>query len=135
MPAPLAKRPSPPNLSAMSDISQAERDEARNEAEVRQGFWHKARKTLGHVPFTDQAVAAFYCATDSATPLRIRGVLFGALAYFILPFDTIPDFILGLGYTDDAALLVGAIALAQAHITEEHRAKARAWLLREQATS
>ena len=56
----------------MTDYSQMQRDEAQ----VREGFWHKARKTLGQVPFTDQAVAAFYCATDSATPLRIRGVLF-----------------------------------------------------------
>ena len=133
MPAPLAKRPPKANFLGMTDYSQTERDETRDEAQVRQGFWRKARQTLGQVPFTDQAVAAVYGATDSATPLRIAGVLFGALAYFILPFDTIPDFILGLGYTDDAALIVGAIALAQAHITEEHRAKARAWLLKEQA--
>jgi len=42
---------------------------------------------------------AFYCATDSATPLPIRATLMGALAYFILPFDAIPDILLGLGYT------------------------------------
>lgn len=119
----------------MTDYSQTGRDGIRDEAQVRDGFWYKARKTLGQVPFSEQAVAAFYCATDSATPLRIRGALFGALAYFVMPFDTIPDFILALGYTDDAAILLGAIAVAQAHITDEHRAKARAWLLKEQATS
>ena len=113
----------------MTDHSQA----TRNEARVRDGVWHKARKTLGQVPFTEDAVAAFNCATDSATPFRIRAMLFGALAYFILPFDAIPDFILGLGYTDDAAMIIGAIAMAQAHITPEHREKARAWLLKEQA--
>lgn len=129
MPAPLAKRARRANLYRMTDYSQTGRDEAQ----VREGFWQKARKTLGQVPFSEQAVAAFYCATDSATPLRIRGALFGALAYFVMPFDTIPDFILALGYTDDAAILLGAIAVAQAHITDEHRAKARAWLLKEQA--
>lgn len=134
MPAPLAKRARRANLYRMTDYSQMDRDEAaRNETQVRDGFWNKARKTLGQVPFSEQAVAAFYCATDSATPLRIRGALFGALGYFILPIDTIPDFILALGYTDDAAILLGAIAVAQAHITDEHRAKARAWLLKEQA--
>jgi uncharacterized membrane protein YkvA (DUF1232 family) len=112
------------------DFEQAKRDEAQ----VRDGFWHKARKTLGQVPFTEDAVAAFHCATDPATPFRIRAMLFGALAYFILPFDAIPDFVLGLGYTDDAALIIGAIAMAQAHITPEHRDKARAWLLKEQAS-
>jgi len=115
----------------MTDDMQAGRDEAR----VREGFWHKARKTLGQVPFTEDAVAAFNCATDPATPFRIRAMLFGALAYFILPFDAVPDFILGLGYTDDAAMIIGAIAMAQAHITPEHRAKAREWLLKEQASA
>jgi uncharacterized membrane protein YkvA (DUF1232 family) len=105
----------------------------QNEAAVRQGFWQKARKTMGRVPFSEDAVAAFYCATDSATPLPIRATLFGALAYFVLPIDAIPDFMLGLGFTDDAAIIVAALTAAKVHITDAHREKARAWLLKEQA--
>src|SRR5476651_2580907 len=101
---------------------------------VRDGFWRKARQTLGRVPFTEDAVAAFHCATDSATPFAIRVTLFGALAYFVMPFDVIPDFIVGLGYTDDAAVLLAAFTAASAHITEAHRDKARAWLLKERAS-
>ncbi len=112
----------------MTDLSQL----AENEQRVRRSFWQKARKTLGLVPFTEDAVAAFYCATDSATPLPIRATLFGALAYFVMPFDIIPDFIAGLGYTDDAAILLAAFTAANSHITEMHRQKARAWLLKEQ---
>jgi uncharacterized membrane protein YkvA (DUF1232 family) len=112
----------------MTDTSQL----ARDAASVNEGFWQKARRTLGRVPFTEDAVAAFYCATDSATPLPIRATLFGALAYFVMPFDAIPDFIAGFGYTDDAAVLVAAFTAAKVHITETHRAKARAWLLKEQ---
>src|SRR5471032_1709223 len=92
---------------------------------VRDGFWQKTRQTLGRVPFTEDAVAAFHCATDSTTPLPIRVTLFGALAYFVMPFDVIPDFILGLGYTDDPAVLFAAYKAASAHITEAHREKAR----------
>lgn len=99
---------------------------------VHDGFWPKARKTLGRVPFTEEAVAAFHCATDKATPLTIRATLFGALAYFVMPFDAIPDFIAGFGFTDDAAVLMAAFAAASAHITEAHRARARAWLLKPQ---
>ncbi|MBS0537301.1 MAG: DUF1232 domain-containing protein [Proteobacteria bacterium] len=99
---------------------------------VREGFWKKARRTLGRVPFTEDAIAGFYCATDSATPLPIRVTLFGALAYFVMPFDVVPDFIAGLGYTDDAAVFLAAFTAASAHITPEHRARARAWLLKEQ---
>jgi uncharacterized membrane protein YkvA (DUF1232 family) len=103
---------------------------ATDEAQVRQGFWKKTRSTLGKVPFTEDAVAAFYCATDSATPLPIRATLFGALAYFILPIDAIPDLLLGLGFTDDAAIMIAAFTAARTHITEDHRAKAREWLLK-----
>ncbi|HQS16051.1 YkvA family protein [Reyranella sp.] len=112
----------------MSDAS----DLVRNETTVRRNFWQKARRNLGRVPFTEDAVAAFYCASDSATPLPIRATLFGALAYFVLPFDAIPDLLLGLGFTDDAAILVAAFTAARMHITEDHRARARAWLLKEQ---
>lgn len=112
----------------MSDTS----DLARNETTVRRNFWQKARRNLGRVPFTEDAVAAFYCASDKATPLPIRATLFGALAYFVLPFDAIPDLLLGLGFTDDAAIMLAAFTAARMHITEEHRARARAWLLKEQ---
>ena len=79
-------------------------------------------------------MAAFYCATDSATPLPIRATLMGALAYFILPIDAIPDILLGLGYTDDAAIMIAAYTAARVHITEAHRAQAREWLLKAQAS-
>ena len=102
---------------------------------VRDGFWHKARKTLGRIPFTEDAVAAFHCATDGATPLPVRATLFGALAYFVLPFDVVPDFLLGLGYTDDAAVLLAAFTTCKTYITEDHRAKARAWLNKEQGVT
>ncbi len=104
-----------------------------NETAVRRNFWQKARKNIGRVPFIEEAVAAFYCATDRATPMAIRATLFGALAYFVLPFDAIPDFFVGLGFTDDAAILVAAFTAARMHITEAHRSRARAWLLKEQA--
>lgn len=103
-------------------------DAARDEGRVRTGFWQKARATLGKVPFTEDAVAAFYCATDSATPLPVRATLFGALAYFVLPFDAIPDIFLGLGFTDDAAILLAAFTAARLHISGDHRARARDWL-------
>ncbi len=105
----------------------------RDEARVRAGFWHKARATLGRVPFTEDAVAAFHCATDSATPLPIRATLFGALAYFVMPFDAVPDLFLGLGFTDDAAVLLAAFTAARMHVTEAHRARARAWLRKQEA--
>ncbi len=48
-----------------------------------------------------------------------------ALAYFILPFDMLPDFILGLGFTDDMAVLFTAISLIRTHMTPAHRDRAK----------
>lgn len=99
-----------------------------SDAEARARFFAKVRRVLAVVPFVDEALAAFYCATDAATPNWVKLTLLGAIAYFVAPVDTIPDFIAGLGYTDDAAVLLGAVKAVGAHITPEHRTRAKAFL-------
>lgn len=98
---------------------------------VNQGFWDKLRKTLGRVPFIEDALAAYYCATDGKTPIYVKAVLMGALAYFIIPYDVIPDFIPGLGFTDDAAILATAISAVRSALRPEHFDAARAFLKKE----
>ncbi|MCW5752200.1 MAG: DUF1232 domain-containing protein [Alphaproteobacteria bacterium] len=97
----------------------------QDERRVREGFWPKFRATLGRIPFSEDLLAAWYCANDRATPLFARATLFGALAYFVLPADVIPDIIVGLGYTDDLAVLLAAMKAIGAHIRPEHRERAR----------
>lgn len=101
---------------------------AHQEESVRTGFWPKLARTLANIPFAEQAVAAWYCAFDGRTPLKAKGILLASLAYFILPIDVIPDFILGLGFTDDAAVIFGAVAMLRTHLRPEHYEKARAAL-------
>ncbi len=100
-------------------------DEIGREGEVREKFWETAKKAARHVPFMEDVVAAYYCALDKRTPLRAKGILLAALAYFVMPADTIPDVILGLGFTDDIAVLTAAITAIRAHLTPAHRAAAR----------
>ncbi len=102
---------------------------ARNERIVREGFWRTLRRFIGTLPFAEDAVAAYYCALDRRTPLHARAILLGAVAYFVTPFDVIPDVVAGLGLTDDATVLATAIAVAGAHIKVEHREAARRVLL------
>jgi uncharacterized membrane protein YkvA (DUF1232 family) len=83
------------------------------------------KKSLASVPFAEDVVAAYYCAFDPATPLKVKGILLGALAYFILPFDVIPDFLLGLGFTDDMAVLYAAISMIRSNMTQAHRDRAK----------
>lgn len=102
----------------------------RKEMFVREKFFPKLARVLASVPFADELVAAYYCAFDKATPLKAKGILIGALAYFILPVDAVPDFILGLGFTDDMAVLLAAFNVVRTHVTQTHRDRARETLER-----
>jgi uncharacterized membrane protein YkvA (DUF1232 family) len=101
---------------------------ARNERIVERRFWEKLLKLAGGIPFADDLAAAYYCAADPTTPTRVRAVLLGALAYFVIPTDFIPDFVAGFGFTDDAAVLATAIGLVSGSVKPRHRARARAAL-------
>ena len=100
----------------------------REEARVRPSFWPTLKRALRQIPFSEDLVAAYYCAMDPAVPLRVRGTLLGALAYFVMPFDAVPDILAGIGFSDDATVLLAAIAMVASHITDEHRRKASAAL-------
>jgi uncharacterized membrane protein YkvA (DUF1232 family) len=100
-------------------------DALADEGEVRRKFWRTAKKAARHIPFMEDLVAAYYCALDKNTPLRAKGILLAALGYFVLPADAIPDFVFGLGFTDDIAVLTAAITAVSAHITPAHRQAAR----------
>lgn len=92
---------------------------------VRERFLEKAKRTLGRVPFLEEACAAYYCALDPKTPRHVKAVLIGALAYFIMPVDLVPDFLAVLGYTDDAAVFWAAWRTVAAHVDDGHRDRAR----------
>ena len=98
---------------------------AEDRDQVETGFWAKVRKTLGRVPFVEEAVAAYYCAIDRDTPLQVKAIIMGALAYFVLPTDMIPDFIAAMGFVDDAAVFYAALRVVAPHIKDRHRDKAR----------
>jgi uncharacterized membrane protein YkvA (DUF1232 family) len=101
---------------------------ARNERIVDVGFWKKLLKVAGRIPFAEDAAAAYFCAVDPRTPSKVKAVLLAALAYFVIPVDVIPDFVAGIGFTDDAAVLAMAIGMVAGHISDSHRNRARAAL-------
>src|ERR1700710_1283535 len=103
---------------------------AKDPERVRKNFWIKIKRVVARLPFAEDLLAAYYCAFDKQTPRHVQATLLGALAYFILPFDFIPDMLPVLGFTDDAAVLATAIRLVATHITPEHRDAARAALKR-----
>ena len=104
---------------------EAARAYAGDEDRLRRDFWKKARRVLCRLPFAEDLLAAYYCAFDQTTPLHVKAALVGAIAYFVLPFDFIPDMLPALGYTDDAAVLLTALRMVAAHLRPEHREAAR----------
>jgi uncharacterized membrane protein YkvA (DUF1232 family) len=88
-------------------------------------FWRKIRRVAVSIPFAEDLLTAYYCAFDRETPLPVKASLVGALAYFVLPFDAIPDVLPVLGFTDDAAILATAFNLVASHIRPEHREAAK----------
>lgn len=95
------------------------------EDHVRREFWRAVKRVASNVPFAEKLLAAYYCALDKETPFRVKGILLGALAYFILPADVIPDFLLAFGFTDDIAVLTAAITSVSANIKPAHRKAAK----------
>src|SRR5437660_12662264 len=103
---------------------------AQDRESVRRRFWIKFKQVVAQLPFAEDLLAAYYCAFDKETPRHVQAALLGAVAYFILPFDFIPDMLPLLGFTDDAAVLATALRMVSGHITQEHHDAARAALKR-----
>jgi uncharacterized membrane protein YkvA (DUF1232 family) len=116
--------------SATADFASKPENFERDRDSVRKNFWRKLKRVAAKIPFAEDLLAAYYCAFDRQTPRHVQAALIGALAYFILPFDFVPDFLPILGFTDDAAVLATALRLVASHITEDHREAARAALKR-----
>jgi uncharacterized membrane protein YkvA (DUF1232 family) len=104
---------------------EAIRRAARDETGLRRDFWAKLKRVGRRIPFAEDILAAYYCTLDPATPNRVRLVLLGAIAYFIMPVDAVADFLPVLGFADDAALLAAALSQVAGSIKQEHRDRAR----------
>ena len=99
-----------------------------DERRVESGFWPKLKRVAPRIPFLPDLLAVYYCARDPATPTGAKALLMAALAYFVLPFDAIPDWLAGVGFTDDAAVIAAVIATLGGVLKASHREAARAFI-------
>jgi uncharacterized membrane protein YkvA (DUF1232 family) len=99
-----------------------------NEQRVSRGFWPKIRKVAARVPFAADALSVWWCARDPATPTAAKGMMFAALAYFVLPTDAIPDVLPAIGFTDDAAVIAALLAIVGKNLKPRHKDAAKAFL-------
>ncbi|WP_292043507.1 MULTISPECIES: YkvA family protein [unclassified Brevundimonas] len=101
-----------------------------NEMRVKRDFWPKMRRVASRIPFANQALAAWYATQDPETPFRAKAVLLGALAYFVMPVDAVPDVLAVVGFSDDAAVIAAVLATFGANIKDKHHQKAKETLTR-----
>jgi uncharacterized membrane protein YkvA (DUF1232 family) len=106
---------------------------AADEADLRNRIWRKVKNEIAKIPFVEDALTAHYCAFDRQTPFYVKAALIGAVVYFLVPDDLIPDSIPVLGVADDAAVMAAALKIFASHIKPEHREAARRSLERMRA--
>lgn len=92
-----------------------------------EGFWEKAGRfaLAAGREVIEKALWLYYAARSPQTPQWARNVIYGALAYFILPVDAIPDLLPVVGYSDDLGALAAAVGMVALYITDEVKEQAR----------
>ena len=90
-------------------------------------FWRTVRRAARRAgrEVVEEAITLYHCLRDPDTPAWARAVIVGALGYFVLPTDLIPDFIPGIGFTDDFGAFVIATTCVALHVKQEHRDRAQ----------
>jgi uncharacterized membrane protein YkvA (DUF1232 family) len=116
--------PNPPQYQLPADPRRLALEESR----LIRRFWRKFKVAVTYLPFAETFLAAFYAAVDPKTPASAKAILLGALGYFVVPLDFVPDLLGALGYSDDLAVILAAIKAVDSSITDKHREKARAFL-------
>ena len=98
------------------------------DASVGDAFWDKLRRFARSAGRTvvERALRLYYASQDPATPPWARRAIYAALAYFILPFDLIPDMVPVVGYSDDAATLLLTLAFVSAYVGKDIKIRAAA---------
>ena len=84
-------------------------------------FWNKLKKIAKNagLKVICYALTLYYILQKDSIPIVERGAIIGALGYFILPIDFIPDFIIGFGYIDDIGIMISAIKRSMSYVDEE----------------
>ena len=92
-------------------------------------FWKKVERVAKKVGATVllPVFTLYYMLQYDKLSLQHHAYIVGALGYFILPIDLIPDGILPvIGFTDDIAVMTLVLKLVKDSITPEIKARANA---------
>jgi uncharacterized membrane protein YkvA (DUF1232 family) len=116
--------------SSWADFATLARRIKSDEAGWRRKFWRAIRREAASIPFLQDVLTAHYCIFDRHTPVYVKAVLAGAIAYFVIPDHFIPKNFPLIAFADDAAIIALAMKAVSSHIKPEHREAARRTLVR-----
>lgn len=93
-----------------------------------EAYWDKLKRIARKVgvKMVYYSLVLYEILVDKETPAKYRAVIAGALGYFILPTDLIPDFLPAVGFADDWAALLAAIVFVAKAVTPDVKARAKA---------
>ena len=119
--------------ASWADFATLARQIRADEAGWRRKFWRAIKREAASIPFLQDVLTAHYCTFDRRTPLYVKAVLVGAIAYFVMPDHLIPKNLPLIDFADDAAVIALAMKAVASHIKPEHREAARRTLQRMRA--
>jgi len=84
-------------------------------------FWDKVKHFAlkAGKEVIEKALWLYYAAQQPNTPVWAKTVIYGALAYFVLPVDAVPDAIPVAGFTDDLGALAAALGTVSMYVTDQ----------------
>lgn len=91
-------------------------------------FWEKLKRhaKAAGAEAVEKILCMHEALKDPDTPAWAKTVIVGALGYFIMPLDAIPDITPMVGFTDDLGAIAAATALVATPIKDEHVTRAKA---------
>lgn len=92
-----------------------------------EGVFTRLKKTATRIgkPLVEKALYLYFALKNPKTPAWAKRVIYGALAYLVLPVDAIPDLLPGIGFTDDLSVITAALATVSLYITADVKAQAQ----------
>jgi uncharacterized membrane protein YkvA (DUF1232 family) len=85
---------------------------------VEENFWAKVEKVGKKLSFAKDIKALFNYFSDKSIPWYRKSIVLGALIYFIVPIDSIPDVAPLVGYLDDLGVITAVIKYLGSELTQ-----------------
>ena len=99
-------------------------EENPEETVTEESLMKKFKKIRGIKTLLQKGILLYVVLLDGDTPKWVKAIATAALAYLINPVDAIPDAIPVVGYSDDLAVIIAALASIKENIKAHHHEQA-----------